>query len=334
MDLPEVRAAIAMAGQAAVIVTHNLTKRYGSITAVQDLNLEIRQGEIFGLLGPNGAGKTTTILMLLGLTEPTSGQALVNGLDATRHPLEVKRIAGYLPDNVGFYDDLTARENLLYTARLNQIPPAEAEKRVALSLEQVGLSNFAHRRVKEFSRGMRQRLGIADIMVKDPAIIILDEPTLGIDPEGVRELLALIVRLAREGGKTVLLSSHLLHQVQQICDRVGIFVAGRLLAAGPVALLGHQVMAGKPLEIELQAEPDNDNLLSTLRSLQGVTAVERHGAFIRLRCAAGRDIRPELVPYLAGKGFTLLYLRARGYDLDDIYRQYFQGEGYHGTMAG
>ncbi|MEW8958014.1 MAG: ABC transporter ATP-binding protein [Moorella sp. (in: firmicutes)] len=323
-----------MAAQEAVIVTKNLTKRYGAITAVQDLNLEIREGEIFGLLGPNGAGKTTTILMLLGLTEPTSGRALVKGLDATRHPLEVKRIVGYLPDNVGFYDDLTARENLLYTAGLNQIPPAEAEKRVALCLEQVGLGNEANRKVKEFSRGMRQRLGIADVMVKDPAIIILDEPTLGIDPEGVRELLALIVRLAREGGKTVLLSSHLLHQVQQICDRVGIFVGGKLLAAGPVAQLGQQVMAGRPLEIELQAAPDDDGLNAALSSLQGVLAVERHGAYIRIRCAPGRDIRPELTPYLAGKGYTLLYLRARGYDLDDIYRQYFQGEGYHDALAG
>nr|WP_277998804.1 ABC transporter ATP-binding protein [Moorella sulfitireducens] len=323
-----------MAGQEAVIITRNLTKLYGSITAVQDLNLEIREGEIFGLLGPNGAGKTTTILMLLGLTEPTSGQALVKGLDATRQPLEVKRVVGYLPDNVGFYDDLTARENLLYTARLNRIPPVEAEKRVILSLEHVGLSSHAGRKVKEFSRGMRQRLGIADVMVKDPAIIILDEPTLGIDPEGVRELLALIVRLAREGGKTVLLSSHLLHQVQQICDRVGIFVGGRLLAVGPVALLGQQVMAGKPMEIELQVEPDNEQLISVLRSLPGVTAAERRGAFIRVCCAAGCDIRPQLTSDLASKGYNLLYLRARGYDLDDIYRQYFQGEGYHETLAG
>lgn len=323
-----------MAGQEAVIVTRNLTKRYAAITAVQDLNLEIRSGEIFGLLGPNGAGKTTTILMLLGLTEPTGGQALVKGLDATRHPLEVKRIVGYLPDNVGFYDDLTARENLLYTASLNQIPAALAWQRLEAALAEVGLAASADRKVREFSRGMRQRLGIADVILKDPAIIILDEPTLGIDPQGVGELLDLIVRLARERGKTILISSHLLHQVQQICDRVGIFVGGRLLAVGPVALLGQQVMAGKPLEIELQAEPDNDDLLAALKSLPGVAAVERRGAFVRVGCAAGVDIRRALAPYLAGQGFTLLYLRARGYDLDDIYRQYFQGEGYHGTLAG
>ncbi|MGI9861243.1 ABC transporter ATP-binding protein [Moorella naiadis] len=317
-----------MAAQEAVIVTRNLTKHYGSITAVQDLNLEIQRGEIFGLLGPNGAGKTTTILMLLGLTEPTGGQALVQGLEATRHPLEVKRIIGYLPDNVGFYDDLTARENLLYTASLNQIPAGVARQRLEAALAEVGLADVAGRRVREFSRGMRQRLGIADVILKDPSIIILDEPTLGIDPQGVKELLDLIVRLARERGKTILISSHLLHQVQQVCDRVGIFVGGKLIAVGPVALLGQQVMAGKLLEVELQAEPDNNDLLAALEALPGVAAVERRGAFIRVSCAAGVDIRRELAPYLAGKGFTLFYLRARGYDLDDIYRQYFQGEAF------
>jgi ABC-2 type transport system ATP-binding protein len=181
---------------------------------------------------------------------------------------------------------------------------------------------------------MRQRLGIADVILKDPAIIILDEPTLGIDPQGVRELLNLIVRLARQRGKTILISSHLLHQVQEICDRVGIFVGGRLLAMGPVALLGQQVMAGKPLEIELQAEPDTDALLAALEALPGVAAVERRGALIRVGCQTGVDIRRELTSYLAGKGFTLLYLRARGYDLDDIYRQYFQGEAVMHAATG
>lgn len=313
--------------KSAIIVTENLTKRYDSVTAVQDLNLEIYEGEIFGLLGPNGAGKTTTILMLLGLTEPTAGRALVAGVDATRNPLAVKSIVGYLPDNVGFYDDLTAKENLLYTARLNRIPPEESERRIKAALEQVGLRDHADRQVREFSRGMRQRLGIADIIVKDPRIIILDEPTLGIDPEGVRELLDLIVRLSREQGKTILISSHLLHQIQQICDRVGIFVGGRLLAVGPLETLGRQVMAEKPLEIELQVEPQTGELLALLSSLEGVEEVKSQGPYIRLRCAKGKDIRPQLTWLLAERKIALLHLRARGYDLDDIYLEYFQGEG-------
>lgn len=316
-----------MSTKSAIIVTENLTKRYDSVTAVQDLNLEIYEGEIFGLLGPNGAGKTTTILMLLGLTEPTSGRALVAGVDATRNPLAVKSIVGYLPDNVGFYDDLTARENLLYTARLNRIPLEESERRIKAALEQVGLKDHADRQVREFSRGMRQRLGIADIIVKDPRIIILDEPTLGIDPEGVRELLDLIVRLSREKGKTILISSHLLHQIQQVCDRVGIFVGGRLLAVGPLETLGRQVMAGKPLEIELQVEPQTSEILALLSSLEGVEEVRSQGPYIRLRCAKGKDVRPQLTWLLAERKITLLHLRARGYDLDDIYLEYFQGEG-------
>ncbi|MGI9952409.1 ABC transporter ATP-binding protein [Moorellaceae bacterium AZ2] len=311
----------------AIIVTENLTKRYGPITAVEGLNLEIYEGEIFGLLGPNGAGKTTTILMLLGLTEPTAGRALVAGLDATRQPLAVKRIVGYLPDNVGFYEDMTARENLLYTARLNHIPPEESRRRIDAALEQVGLTDHGDRRVREFSRGMRQRLGIADVILKDPRIIILDEPTLGIDPEGVRELLDLIVRLSREKGKTILISSHLLHQIQQICNRVGIFVGGRLLAVGPLETLGRQVMSGKPLEIELQVQPQNDEVLSLLTSLEGVEEVQRQGPYIRVRCARGQDVRPQLTRLLADREIALLHLRARGYDLDDIYLEYFQGEG-------
>jgi len=316
-----------MGTRSPIIITENLTKHYGSVVAVQDLNLKIYEGEIFGLLGPNGAGKTTTILMLLGLTEPTAGRALVAGLDPTRNALAVKRLVGYLPDNVGFYDDLTAKENLLYTGRLNQIPETELEQRVKAALEQVGLADQGDRKVREFSRGMRQRLGIADLIVKDPRIFILDEPTLGIDPEGVRELLALIVRLSREKGKTILISSHLLYQIQQICDRVGIFVAGRLLAVGPLESLGRQVMAGKPLEIELQVEPFNHGLLEVFRSLEGVEQVETQGPYIRLRCAKGQDVRPQLTWLLAERKVSILHLRARGHDLDDIYLEYFQSEG-------
>ncbi|HVM12605.1 MAG TPA: ABC transporter ATP-binding protein, partial [Actinomycetota bacterium] len=193
------------------IRTRGLTKRYGDLTAVDRLDLEVRRGEIFGLLGPNGAGKTTTILMLLGLSEPTAGTAEVVGLDPTRRPLEVKRHVGYLPDNVGFYGTLSGRENLRYTARLNGLAASSADDRIDDLLEQVGLAEAGDRRVETYSRGMRQRLGIADALVKDPEVLILDEPTVAIDPEGVAEILALIRGLARDRGVTMLLSSHLLH---------------------------------------------------------------------------------------------------------------------------
>ena len=171
------------------IRTRKLTKRYGDLVAVDHLDLEIHSGEIFGLLGQNGAGKTTTILMLLGLTEPSDGEAWVVGLDPARHPLEVKRRVGYMPDSVGFYSDLTGRENLRYTARLNRIPDELAETTIDEVLEQVGLTDRANDLTDTYSRGMLQRLGIADALVKDPDVLILDEPTTAIDPLGVTEVL-------------------------------------------------------------------------------------------------------------------------------------------------
>lgn len=217
-----------------VIVTDGLTRHYGDTVAVDRLDLEIRAGEVFGLLGPNGAGKTTTILMLLGLTEPTEGTARVLGLDPVRDPLLVKRQVGYLPDAVGFYDNLTARQNLRFTADLNAVAPDQVDDRIGGLLERVGLETVADQPVQTFSRGMRQRLGIADALVKQPRVLILDEPTIAIDPRGVEEVLDLIRWLRDDQGVTVLLSSHLLHQVQEVCDRVGLFVSGRLVAAGSI----------------------------------------------------------------------------------------------------
>ena len=227
-----------------LVETRGLTKRYGEFRAVDDVTFQVRPAEIYGLLGPNGAGKTTTILMLLGLTEPSDGIARVIGLDPARHPLEVKRQVGYLPDAVGFYGRLTGRENLRFTAELNGIEPGEADPKIDELLTTVGLANAADRSTNTYSRGMLQRLGIADALLKDPALLILDEPTAAVDPAGVDELLALIRSLVRERGVGVLLSSHLLAQVEQTCDRVGIFTRGRLVAEGTVGELAAQ--AGEP----------------------------------------------------------------------------------------
>lgn len=229
--------------------TRELTKRYGDVVAVDSLTFEVRRGEIYGLLGPNGAGKTTTILMLLGLAEPTSGEVLVMGLDPARRPLEVKRHVGYLPDSVGFYDRLTGRENLAYTARLNGIPRTDAEATIGSLLEQVGLHEAADRMVDTYSRGMLQRLGIADALVKEPQILILDEPTTAIDPTGVAELLKLIRGLVADRGIGVLLSSHLLEQVERLCDRIGIFSRGRLVGEGTVAELSSRA-GGRRLHLD------------------------------------------------------------------------------------
>jgi ABC-2 type transport system ATP-binding protein len=217
-----------------ILIAEELTKRYGSQIAVNRLNLTIGEGEVFGFLGPNGAGKTTSILMFLGLTEPTSGKVRVVGFDPTRDPFHVKEKVGYLPENVGFYDDMDARQNLRFIARLNRIPDKVSTPRIDETLNLVGLLDEAKKKVGVYSKGMRQRLGIAEVLIKEPKLIFLDEPTIGLDPDGTNRMLDLIHALSRERGMTIFLSSHLLDQVQRICDRVGIMIKGNLVAAGPI----------------------------------------------------------------------------------------------------
>ncbi len=225
-----------------IIELVDLTKKYRSFTAVDHINLTVRKGEIFGFLGPNGAGKSTTILMMLGLTEPTEGSAKVCGIDPTHHPIEVKKRVGYLPEDVGFYDDRSGLDNLVYTAMLNRIPEDQANTKALDLLKRVGLDEEAWtKKTGKYSRGMRQRLGLADVLIKSPEVIILDEPTSGIDPQGVRAFLELITDLRDEQGLTVLFSSHNLHQVQQVCDRVGIFLHGKILAQNDIPSLSQEL---------------------------------------------------------------------------------------------
>jgi ABC-2 type transport system ATP-binding protein len=310
-----------MAAADCAIETRRLTKRYAETVAVDRLNLRIGRGEVFGLLGPNGAGKTTTILMLLGLTEPTDGVALVDGLVPQQDALEVKRRIGYLPDDVGFYDDLTGRQNLRYTARLNRMTDADAEARIEANLAEVGLTDVADRKVKSYSRGMRQRLGLADALLKDPSILILDEPTVNIDPEGVREILSLVRRLSDERGVTVLLSSHLLHQVEQVCDRIGIFLKGRLVAQGTLEKLAATVEDRWVIEVGVDRTPSN--LADIVDAVPGVNAVDREGPIVVV--TADHDVRPAVVDALADAGLRPVHLRRRGADLDAIYHRYFLG---------
>ena len=217
-----------------IVETNQLTKHYGSIAAVEDLSLTVNEGEIFGFLGPNGAGKTTTILMLLGLTRPTSGAVNVCGHNPTRDAIRVKHLVGYLPEHLGFYDDMTARENLRYVARLNGISDGISKERIDEALKTVGLDEASDRGVGTFSKGMRQRLGIAEVLIKEPKLVILDEPTLGLDPDASNRMIATIEELSRQKGITVLFSSHYLHQVQKISDRVGIMIKGKMVARGTI----------------------------------------------------------------------------------------------------
>ncbi|MDR2443251.1 MAG: ABC transporter ATP-binding protein [Deltaproteobacteria bacterium] len=229
-----------------IVETFGLTKRYGRQTVVDRLDLTVSQGEIFGFLGPNGAGKTTTLLMLLGLTEPTSGYAQVLGLDPRRWPLEVKSSVGYLAENMGVYGDLTAYQSLAFIGDLNHINGLSQAIYEALDL--VGLSEVAHKKTGQFSRGMRQRLGLAEVLIKNPKLVFLDEPTLGLDPDGIATMLELIERLPAEKGLTVVLSSHLLHLVSRVAHRVAILDRGRLMAVGPLEELAAHAGVSADLE--------------------------------------------------------------------------------------
>ncbi|MCS7067666.1 MAG: ABC transporter ATP-binding protein [Meiothermus sp.] len=302
-----------------VIETQGLSKRYGQVVAVEGLELRIEAGEVYGLLGPNGSGKTTTILMLLGLTEPSAGTVRVLGLDPVRAPLSLKKLVGYLPDSVGFYGELTAWENLAYIARLNGLPRAEAEGRMRRVLERMGLAEVADRPVSAFSRGMRQRLGLAEVLLKEPKVVILDEPTLGLDPEAAQAFLEMIRGLKAE-GITVLLSSHLLHQVQAICDRVGLFHRGRLVLEGRVEELAQRVLGGA-YRIRLEAAP-LEGLLERLQALPGVSRVRPEGAALRLE--ATQDVRPQVARAVLEAGAALHSLTLEQPSLDEVYSHYFQ----------
>lgn len=304
-----------------VIQTEELTKRYGRSLAVDALNLTVEHGEVFGLLGPNGSGKTTTILMSLGLTEPTSGRVRVLGLDPTRKPLSIKARVGYLPDQIGFYDGLTARENLNFIAKLNGLSSSEANTRIDGALKQMGLLHVANQHVKTFSRGMRQRLGIAEILLKRPEIIIMDEPTLGLDPEAAHMVLGIIHDL-KSTGITILLASHLLQQVQEVCDRVGLFSHGKLLLEGRVPDLAEKVLGGA-YRIHVELENGHQTIEPLLMGIPGIVNVHNgeHG-FYELEATA--DLRTEVAEKLINNGIKLKTLDMELPTLDEVYAKYYE----------
>ncbi len=312
-----------------VIEAQGLTKRYGRIAAVDDISFTVARGEIFGLLGPNGAGKTTTILMMLGLTEVTAGTVSVLGHNPAREPLQVKRLVGYLPDTVGFYDHMTALDNLRYTAALIGIEPAIRDKRIIAALDRVGLGDVGIKRVGAFSRGMRQRLGLAEILMKDVSIAILDEPTSGLDPHATAELLETI-RSLKHDGVAVLLSSHLLERVQSVCDRVALFNAGRIALLGTVPELARQVLGGG---YNLEVEADGEGLAEKFSDIPGVKAVDQAGPS-RYRLLADRDVRAPAAAAVVNAGGSLRRLSLEEPSLDAIYNGYFQNQEMNQEMQG
>jgi ABC-2 type transport system ATP-binding protein len=296
-----------------------LTKHYGEAIAVDRLDLAIEEGEVFGLLGPNGAGKTTTILMLLGLTEPTSGTARVAGFDPLRQPLEVKRRTGYMPDQLGFYDNLSGIANLEYTAALARLPRGEIGPRIEAALARVNLSEVGGKRVSTYSRGMRQRLAVAEILVKQAQIAILDEPTSGLDPQSTREFLELIRSLKRD-GMTILLSSHLLDQVQSICDRVALFNRGRIGLSGRVQDLLSDVLGGSHV---IRVDVNGSGVAEAVAKVPGVTRVVPKDGHLLVETQG--DLRGAIARAVVGAGGDLLTIVASHASLEDVYTRFFEG---------
>jgi len=307
-----------------IIIAKDLSKKYNGHLVVDNLNLAIKKGEIFGLLGPNGAGKSTVILMTLGLTEPSSGSINVAGFNSTREPLKVKRITGYLPEKVGFYDDMTAKSNLAYTAELNNIPYRETPKKIDEVLEIVELTKNKNQLVKTFSKGMKQRLGIADVLIKDPQLVIFDEPTEGLDLKVANQILQTILDLNKQKNITFLLSSHQLNLMQRVCPRVGILSRGKLIGEGNVENLGRNLFGGGKYRIELELEKVTDEIIEKLKKLDKVVNVNKVDNQLQVIC--DKDIRQDISRLITNEGILMTRMNMKQDALEEIYLKYFKEE--------
>lgn len=300
------------------IETENLTKEYDGTLAVDHLTLRIKKGTVFGFLGPNGAGKTTTILMLLGLVQPTSGEAYVLGINVQEKPVDVKRITGFMPDESSLYPNMSALDNLLYFAKFYRIPRGEAEKKARELLDLVGLREVGGKKVGEFSTGMKQRLLLAQALINDPEVLFLDEPTNGLDPRGVVELRELVRRLKKE-GKTIFFSSHILGEVEEVSDEIGIISGGKLLVSGSQEEIKREFMEGKYLITVETKEPLKLTSID-VDTIEWMKTGERS-----MGIYSSRDLREELIEELTAKGYTVIDVHLHEPSLEEIFMDLVYG---------
>ena len=305
-----------------IIETFSLTKNYGDFTAVDQLDMSVREGEIFGFLGPNGAGKTTTILMLMGLSVPSSGTAVVAGYDVVDSSKDVRRVASVLPEYSSLYGELTAHENLDYIGRLNDIPKDVREERIDEMLEIVGMYDWRDEKFEAFSRGMKQRVGVAAALIKEPKVVFLDEPTLGLDPVGTKEIRELIIRLNREQGLTVVLTSHLLNEVQMTCDRVGIINKGKLIVLETLENLTNEMTGGDERSVEFRLSEVPQGLVGSLEAIEGVKSVVQKDD--RLSVYGGVESDYEVSKTTTDQGAVILLMRPKEYSLEEIFMKYYE----------
>ncbi len=303
-----------------MIEVRELTKRYGEHVAVSGLDFKVEAGRIWGLLGPNGAGKTTTMRILTGYLPATSGRATVAGYDVFDRPDDVKRSIGYLPEVVPLYQDMTVRAYLAFVAEIKQVPKAKRRGAVARSLEAAGLKDHAGRLIKNISRGYKQRVGIAQAMIHDPQVLVLDEPTIGLDPAQIREIRELIRGL--RGGHTILLSTHILPEVTQVCDGVVIIDRGRLRASGSLEELAASFEKGDGVLLRLRRAGAEEAAL--FGGLPGVDKVAVEGDELRIEWARGRDLRDDVARLALDKGLGLREMRSVA-GIEDLYMKVVSG---------
>ncbi|MFP3952083.1 MAG: ABC transporter ATP-binding protein [Candidatus Bathyarchaeia archaeon] len=305
-----------------IIETRELMKKYGDLTAVDHLNLTVEEGEIFGFLGPNGAGKTTTTLMMMGLSVPTSGTASVGGYDIVEESKEVRRIAGILPEYSSLYGDLTAYENLDYIGQLNDLSREVRDDRIPEMLKIVGMTDWGDTKLESFSRGMKQRIGIAAALIKEPKVVFLDEPTLGLDPVGTKEIRDLILKLNKEQDLTVVLASHLLHEVQMTCNRVGIINRGRLVLTETLENLTKEMTGAEARRVEFQLSEIPQGIIEDLESIDGVKSVTQDDDRLYVYESVESDY--EVSKTITGHGAVILLMRPREYTLEEIFMKYYE----------
>jgi ABC-2 type transport system ATP-binding protein len=297
-----------------MIQVNGLTKDYGARRAIANLTFDAEQGEVVGFLGPNGAGKTTTMRILTGYMPPTEGTATVAGYDVVEESLEVRKRVGYLPETVPLYSDMTALDYLKFMADLRHIP--NSRERAYETLERVNLSDRADGYIGNFSKGMRQRMGLAQALIHRPEVLILDEPTIGLDPAQVVEMRSVIREIGKD--RTVLLSTHILPEAQQICDRVLIINKGSIVAEDTPENLQSRLVGSQ--RVVLRVRGDSDGLTARIAKIKGVRDVEaKSDSTIEFEFAAGQDIRPQVAKAVIQGGYDLLEMRPIGLSLEEIF---------------
>jgi len=307
-----------------MISIEDLSKHFGPVRAVDSVSFEVRKGEILGLLGPNGAGKTTTLRLISGYLQPDAGSIKVADFDAVGNPGPVREKIGYLPEYNPLYQDLLVYDYLHYIAEMRGIPEVEREGRVASIVSQCGLSEAVAKKIGELSKGNRQRVGLAQAMIHDPEILILDEPTAGLDPNQISEIRDLIKRLGRE--KTVILSSHILSEVEATCDRVVIIHQGKVVADGNPKQLQKQSVDETRLHLKI-AGGKGKNVLAALKQLRDVKSAESaedESAEIKgylVKSAHDHDLRPEIFQLATREGWTLYEMHREVVSLEDLFRR-------------